>query len=91
MFVRLAHVYGFWTGAAVPGCQVNGPFSWKNPSMEEHPGPPFNQMVISSTGSPVVGYQTKNRLREVSFMSMGTFPEYISPMSKSTKGSDSTA
>ena len=39
--------YGFLKGLKVPGCQRNGPFSLNNPSNELHPGPPFNQIVIS--------------------------------------------
>jgi hypothetical protein len=35
---------------------------------------PFNQIAISSTGSPIVGWKTKNNVRDVSFPSIGTEP-----------------
>lgn len=91
MFVRFTHEYGFSTGAYMPGCHRNLPFSWKNPSRELQPGPPLSQIVISSTGGPIVGWKTKKSAREVSFMSIGTRPEYISPMSNLTLGSEFTA
>ena len=81
--------YGFSTGAYVPGCHRNLPFSWKKPSKELQPGPPFNQIVISLTGFPMVGLNMKNSAREAFFSSMGINPEYISPMSKLTSGSES--
>ena len=82
--------YGFSTGAKVPGCQRNLPFSWKNPSKELQPGPPFNQIVISSTGFPIVGLNIKNNALEAFFSSIGINPEYISPMSKLTSGREWT-
>lgn len=82
--------YGFSTGANVPGCHRNLPFSWKKPSKELQPGPPFNQIVISSTGFPMVGLNMKNRALEAFFSSIGINPEYISPMSKLTSGNEST-
>ena len=54
------------------------------------PGPPFSQMVISSTGSPTVGVKTKYSALDALFMSMGMRPEYISPRSKSMSGRLST-
>ena len=81
--------YGFSTGANVPGCHKNLPFSWKKPSKELQPGPPFNQIVTSSTGSPMVGLNMKNNALEAFFSSIGINPEYISPMSKLTSGSES--
>ncbi len=81
--------YGFSTGANVPGCHRNLPFSWKKPSKELQPGPPFNQMVISSTGFPMVGLKMKNSALEAFFSSIGISPEYISPMSKLTSGRES--
>ena len=69
---------------------MNLPFSWKKPSRELHPGPPFNQTVISSTGLPIVGWNTKNSCLEVSFISIGMLPLYISPKSNGKSGSDST-
>lgn len=76
-----AAYYGFSTGAKVPGCQVNRPFSWMKPSKELHPGPPFNQIVTVSLGAPIVGSKMKNRALDESFILMGIRPEYISPMS----------
>ena len=54
--------------------------------MELQPGPPFSQMVTSSTGSPMVGWKTKNSCRESSPSLIGTRPEYISPRSNLTSG-----
>ena len=54
IFVKLTHVYGFCTGCSVPASHVNGPFSVKSPESDEHPGPPLNQMAISSFGSGLV-------------------------------------
>lgn len=88
--VKFTHEYGFSTGANVPGCHVNRPFSWKKPSRELHPGPPLSQIVISSTGSPSVGWKTKKRALDLSSLSIGTNPEYISPTSKGTSGRWST-
>ena len=51
------------------------------PSSELHPGPPFSQIVTSSTGGPSVGWNTKNSARDGSSISIGMRPEYISPMS----------
>lgn len=73
----------------MPGCHKNLPFSWKKPSKELQPGPPFNQIVTSSTGSPTVGLNMKNSALEAFFASIGINPEYISPMSKLTSGSES--
>ena len=81
--------YGFSTGANVPGCHRNLPFSWKKPSKELQPGPPFNQIVISSTCFPMVGLNMKNKALEAFFSSIGINPEYISPMSKLTSGNES--
>jgi hypothetical protein len=40
---------GLYTAkGAEPYCQDIGPFSCKKPSRLEQPGPPFNQIVISS-------------------------------------------
>lgn len=50
-FVRLFHAQSFLTGLKVPYCQMKGPFSWRRPSRELHPGPPFNQIRISSLAS----------------------------------------
>jgi hypothetical protein len=62
------------------------PFSWKKPSRELQPGPPFNQMVTSSTGAPTVGWKTKKSSLDLSPALTGMFPEYISPKSKGTSG-----
>lgn len=42
-------------GSLLTGCHKKRPFSWKKPSKELQPGPPFNQIVISSVGFPIVG------------------------------------
>jgi len=73
-----------------PGCQVNRQFSRKKPSKEMHHGPPFNQMVTSSVGAPMVGSKTKKSARDVSFKLIGISPEYISPMSNLTSGKEPT-
>lgn len=44
------------------------------------------QIVTSSTGLPMVGEKTKNKVSDL-FVPMGMLPLYISPMSKSTSGS----
>lgn len=36
--MSLCHDHGFSTGLYVPYCHRNGPFSWRRPSREEHPG-----------------------------------------------------
>jgi hypothetical protein len=55
------------------------------------PGPPLNQMVISSTGGPTRGWKMKNMPRESSDMLRGMTPEYISVMKLlGTSGSAST-
>jgi hypothetical protein len=61
---------------------MTGPFSWKKPSREEQPGPPFNHIMISSLAAGfVVGTNQKNNsLLLVS--SIGSRPAYDSPMSK---------
>jgi hypothetical protein len=55
-FVRFTQEYGFSTGAKVPGCHRKRPVSWRKLSMELQPGPPFSQIVTSSTGFPMVGW-----------------------------------
>jgi len=55
MLVELFHANIFFTGPYVPVCLITGPFSRKKPSIELHPGPPFNQMVSAFTGAPVFG------------------------------------
>jgi len=63
-----------------------GPFSWKKPSREEQPGPPFSYIMISSlaAGFVVVTNQKNNSLSLV--WSIGSRPAYDSPMSKFTSG-----
>jgi hypothetical protein len=52
MLVRFAQFQGLYTAnGALPYCHEMGPFSCKKPSSEEQPGPPFNQIVISSSAS----------------------------------------
>lgn len=51
-FVRRFHPYGFWTGANVPSCQRKGPFSWRRPSRDEHPG--WRRDLVSHRRSPPV-------------------------------------
>ena len=82
--------YGFSTGAKVPGCQRKRPFSWKKPSNELQPGPPFSHIVMSSVGGPIVGWNMKNKALDALLASIGINPEYSSPMSKLTSGSEST-
>lgn len=90
MLVKFTQEYAFSIGAYVPGCQRNRPFSWKKPSRELQPGPPFSQMVISSTGLPMVGWKMKKSCLDLSSISIGTRPEYISPTSYGTSGIWST-
>lgn len=54
MLVRLTQVHSFLNGLKVPYCHKKGPFSWSKPSSELQPGPPFNQMVISSLAAGFV-------------------------------------
>jgi len=78
MLVKLAQVYGFSTGAAVPACQLIGPFSCQKPSMDEQPGPPLSQMVISSSlvSAPILGLKKKKSSpAEALAVSMGIRPE----------------
>jgi hypothetical protein len=78
------------TGSEAPGYHTNFPFSSKKPFKEEQPGPPFNHIVISSTGSPIFGWKTKNSSLDESAVLIGTRPEYISPISNGTSGKDLT-
>ena len=58
MLVIFDHANQFLSGWRVPGFHVNGPFSWKKPRRELHPGPPLSQIVtslISGEGSPCAG------------------------------------
>jgi hypothetical protein len=66
MLVMLTQECSFRIGAEDPGYQTNRPFSSKKPSRDEHPGPPFSQMVISSTASPMVGWNIKKSSLDVS-------------------------
>jgi len=54
ILVRFTHEYGLSVGARVPDSHVKGPFSVRSPLKLEHPGPPLNQMAISSFGSECV-------------------------------------
>src|SRR3954451_8317667 len=64
-----------------------GPFSWKKPSREEQPGPPFSHIMISSLAAGfVVGTNQKNNSLSL-VSSIGSRPAYDSPMSKLTSGS----
>lgn len=47
LFYVSKELFGFFRNH-LPYCHNTGPFSWKKPSSEEHPGPPLSQMVISS-------------------------------------------
>lgn len=68
--------------------QVTGPFSSKRPDMDEHPGPPVNQMTISfPTVSFSDGKNQKNNSGSSVALPMGSRPAYDSPTSKPTSGS----
>jgi hypothetical protein len=48
-FAQGHYAQGLYTAnGALPYCHEIGPFSCRKPSSEEQPGPPFNQIVISS-------------------------------------------
>lgn len=90
MFVRPTQAYSFiCDGCAVLDC-TQRPFSSKKPFREEHPGPPFNQIVISFTGAPSFGWKTKNSFRDGSSFLMGICPEYSSPTGNGISGSEVT-
>ena len=74
--VRLVHDIGFFTGRKVPDCHRNGPFSWKRPSKDEQPGPPFSQMVTSfeAAGFSEGKNQNHNRLWLFAFESIDSVP-----------------
>lgn len=61
MLVRFTHEYGLRAGCRVPDFQVQRPFSCNHPPRELQPGPPLSQIVMSSEGSPSLGWKTKNR------------------------------
>lgn len=67
----------------MPYCQRKGPFSCKSPSRELHPGPPFNQIVISSSARGFVDgkYQKKSSLVSFELDDTGRSPAYDSPTS----------
>ena len=54
----------------VPYCHKKGPFSCRRPSSDEQPGPPFSQMVISSSAAGLVdGKNQKYNFRSSVFLS----------------------
>ena len=82
-----ALTYGFCVGANVPASQVKGPFSVSKPLKELQPGPPFNQMVISSAFGFVLGKNQKKSSRVSPGESeIGSKPAKLGPISKGTSG-----
>lgn len=50
-FANLFQEYSFFTISLDPSWILNGPSSVKNPSNEEHPGPPFVQINKGSVSA----------------------------------------
>ena len=65
------------------------PFSCKRPSRELHPGPPFNQIAISSFASGFWEGKNQNHswFSSLAFELIGSKPAYDSPRLKSISGS----
>ena len=67
----------------------DSPFSCKSPSRELHPGPPFNQIAISSLASGFWEGKNQNHswFSSLTFELIGSKPAYDSPRLKSISGS----